>query len=87
MPIVSTAQVSYLITKLSFDMLAQEGRATLRKFVDGVPINDVDIVVTGEEFMSMVNTVPPADMTRGEDITDAVYKYAIANAGVQGSIV
>lgn len=86
MPIVATVQVSHVIVKLQFDMIEQVGKATLRKFVGGVPVNDVDVTVTGDAFMAMVNTVPAPGISRGQDITSAVYDYAVSNSGIEGSI-
>ena len=86
MPIIATAQVSYLLIKLEIDMVAQAGSATLRKFIDGNAVGDSQFTVVGQDFMALVGAQPSPNKSRGFDIADAIYEYAIANLGIEGSI-
>ena len=87
MPVVSTQTIAYVIVGLNIDMPGKRGVATLRKYVDGVPSGDIEVISEGEDFMALVGATPAPNLTRGDDITYAVYNLAIAQRLISGAVV
>jgi hypothetical protein len=86
MPVTNNTVVSYVLIKVSVDMIALEGRAVLRKFVDGNAAGDAEFTVVGTDLTALLVASPVAGKTRGFDATDAIYQYAIDHGHISGTI-
>lgn len=81
MPITKQAVVAHVLIGLHIDMLANEGRAVVRRFVDGVEAGDREFLVGGVEFAALLGVD-----NLGNKVTDAVYAHLVSAGLVEGAI-
>lgn len=86
MPVTTTKTVAYTLANVTADMEAARIVANLRWFVDGANCGTIEVIVQGDDFATLLLAAPQANKTRGDDIADLVYQYAIAHGLIEGSI-
>jgi hypothetical protein len=86
MPVVKQSTVSHVLIRLEIDMITVEAKVTLRKFIDGNAMGDMEFTVVGAEMMALLGSMPVAGRTRADDATLAVYEYAVSKGYVEGQI-
>lgn len=86
MPITSQEPVSHVLIALNIDMTTMEARATFRRFVNGNAAGDVDLVAVGADLAALLGETVTQGLTRGDDVTAAIYAYAVAKGYIVGAI-
>ena len=86
MPVTANAVVSYTLMRLTIDMEQMTGTAVLRKMVDGEVVGTVEYQAVGDDLIALLMATPDATKTRGNDVTDAVYQFAVDRGFISGTI-
>ena len=88
MPITSARSVEsvYVLANVACDMIGKRIVANLQATQDGQDAGSVGVVLEGDDFLAILGGIPAAGMTRGNDIADIVYRYAVSKGIVQGTI-
>lgn len=86
MPVSKTAVVQHYLTALFVNIEAATGAATFRRYVDGQPDVEINMMVEQTEFVPLMMAMSDPTKNRRDDITDAVYALAIARGLFQGEI-
>lgn len=86
MPIVRNAVVSHTLVNVQVDIPGAYMVATFRKDVDGQGAGFVPLRIEGPDMMNIIGAPAHADKARADDITDAVYAFAIASNAIAGEI-
>ena len=86
MPIVTTKTVSYVLANVTADMDALHVVAHLRWLVDGVDCGLIEVVAQGEDFAAILGAMPSTNKSRGDDIADVVYEFALSKGIITGNI-
>lgn len=81
MPITKQSTVSHVLIGLHIDMLSGEGRAVVRRYVDGEEAGDREFLVGGAQFAALLQKD-----SLGDKVTDAVYAYLASSGLVEGTI-
>lgn len=86
MPITSTTTESYVIGGLRVDLDSMNMDAVLTRFLNGVVIGTVMVRFDTAAFVAFISSNPTANMTRQDDLTNAIYQHAIDTGVVTGEI-
>ena len=84
MPITSQTPLLWTIQTLSIDMIAAQASVTLSGAIGSQLVGTVNFIIPEAEFLPLITAMPTAGATRQNDITEAVYAYAIAQGIVSG---
>ena len=86
MPVTANAVVSYTLMRLTIDMEQMTGTAVLRKMVDGEVVGPQTPGPLRMASIALLMATPDATKTRGNDVTDAVYQFAVDRGFISGTI-
>ena len=86
MPVTTQVTVVHILTKINVDMESMTVFAHFSRTVNGVPDGSVDFTIVGQDMIDLLNTQAVADQSLGAEITDAVYRLAIAKGMISGTI-
>jgi hypothetical protein len=90
MPITNTSAILHNLASVKIDITANAATAvtaTFVKVVDGVQQSDpVIIVITGAKVTAFFNALPSGTVSRGADIMNTLYNYAVANNLINGVV-
>lgn len=86
MPIIHTGQVQYILMSLAVDMESVSASVVFHTRINGQKVGEVGIGIPTEPLMGILAATPTAGKNRADDVTDAIYEYAISvGAIVSGS--
>ena len=86
MPIVKTSNLTHTLLEFEVDMANMYAVATFQQAVDGQAYGDVELRVEGEALQALLSATPVAGLSRADDITNAIYSYAVSIGAVEGNI-
>jgi hypothetical protein len=74
------------MTYLSVDMVAVSATATFTTLFNGAKVGEITFSIDSAALVGIIGASPVSEKSRGDDITDAVYEYAIAQGLINGVI-
>ena len=86
MPITRNTVVAYTLMIVLVDMKEISMTCTFVKTVEGEAIDKVIVRITGNEMIALLGAQGSSGKPRGNDITDAVYEYALSSGAIAGVI-
>ena len=86
MPITISGQVNYVLMNLAVDMRALSASATFDVLANGDKVGEITLGIHQADLMGILTTVPNEGKTRADDITDAIYAYAVQTGAISGAI-
>ena len=86
MPITKQSTVTHTLTRVTVDMLDGYIGAAFTRSLDGVACSVVDMRVEGAAMAALLGRNTTPGTTLANDITDAIYAYALASGVLDGVI-
>jgi len=86
MPITRNATQTFTLRSLLVDMAVPRATAAFTVSIDGTPTGEIQVTAEGADVLTLLGANPDATKTRGADMTDAVYAYAISSGALNGVI-
>lgn len=86
MPVVAPGTVAHTVLNFRLDMPTLTGIVLFQRSLDGQAIGTVELRIEGQSLAELLQAPPVPGKSRGDDITDCIYEYAIAAGVIQGSI-
>ena len=60
--------------------------AFLARYENDAFVSEVRVVASGQDFLTLLGQQPGAGLSRAEDVTQAVYQFAVDSGQVVGQI-
>ena len=86
MPISKNATINHTLMNVVVDIPGAYMLCTFRKDIDGIGQGDVVMRVDGADMLGIIGVPASGVKSRADDITDAVYEYAVSSGAIAGSI-
>ena len=86
MPVTQATNLVSTISTIHVDMGAMEMSVTFARAVDGVPVDTQKFLVAGESLAALLATQANAGQSLGDEITAAIYNYAVTNGVTAGTV-
>jgi len=86
MPILSPDPVKYILTSLSVSMIEGNMQCHLARKMGDVIIGGIDFTIAGSDMSDVIATMGSTNVSLGDAITNAIYKYAIDKNLIIGTI-
>ena len=86
MPVSKQSAITYTIHKISVDMVAGNMWVYFRRVVDTIEDGGVEMNVEGSDLVSLLSTQATSAQPLADEITLAIYNYAVAKGVITGAI-
>ena len=86
MPVTKQSTVAYTLVAITVSMTGGYVSCSFARTIDGVPVGAVDLLIEGADMVGLLGTQATAGQPLGNEITDAVYAYAISKGVIDGVI-
>lgn len=86
MPVTSQVTAVHTLTKINVDVEMGTVWCHFKRADNGIPAGTVEHTFTGQDVLDLLATTAVADQALGNEITDAVYRLAIARGVISGDI-
>lgn len=84
MPVTTPTPLLWTIQNIYIDMVAVQASVTLSGTVGTQSVGTVNFIIPEESFVPLITSLPTSGQTRQNDLTAAIYAYAIAQNIVTG---
>lgn len=87
MPVTATITqtITYVLIKFSVDMVAMTASAQFQQSTNGTPTSIFEVDIGAADLQTLLGAAPTG-ATRGADVTDAIYQYAVAHNYMSGTV-
>ncbi len=86
MPITQSTSLVSTISAIIVDMISGQMTVNFIQAVNGSPISTQQIVISGAPFLTLLETQASAGQSLSDEITAAIYNYAVSNNIIIGAI-
>ena len=86
MPITRQAVLNHTLMNIQVDMAGLFMECTFIKSMDGIDQGKVVMRIDGQNMLNIIGVPGNLQKTRGADITDAVYEFALASGAISGVV-
>ncbi|MDE2100278.1 MAG: hypothetical protein KGL39_23710 [Patescibacteria group bacterium] len=92
MPVTPAATFEWVIADVQIDMVnVQCGVSLIGQLVAGTTVTPMpnarkDFTIPTADFTTLITAMPTAGLTRQNDLTAAIYNYAVAQGYVTGAV-
>lgn len=86
MPVTQATSIVSTISTIHVDMGSMEMTVTFNRTVDGVNVDTLKFLVAGQSLATLLATQANAGQSLGDEITLAIYNYAVANQVTTGTV-
>jgi len=86
MPITTPVPLQWVINTLHVDMVNVQATVTFTGTVGTQVVGTTSFDIPQADFIPLITANPTAGMTRQNDLTTAIYAYAVAKGYVTGTV-
>ena len=86
MPVSKQSTIAFTIYKINLDMLQGTMIVTFLRTIDGAQDGTVEAFISGQEMLNLIATQATAGQPLGDEITTALYSYAVGKGLITGTI-
>lgn len=87
MPITRNVTLSSVLVTFTLDVPSMTARCLFQNFIDGNAGSTSEFTVSGADLGAIMAATPVPGKSRADDITEAVYGYAVSKGYIVGEIV
>ena len=87
MPITKSSTVTHTLMSINLDMSAMVMTVGFTKHIDGVFESNVSFQITGVDLGTLFATQAAAGQALSDEITVAIYNYAVSSGKISGDVV
>lgn len=87
MPVTATVTqtITYVLVKFSVDMVAMTAAAQFQQSINGTPAQVFEVDIGAADLQTLLGAAPTG-ATRGADVTDAIYQFAVTKGYMTGTV-
>lgn len=86
MPISRTVTLTTVLITFSLDMPTMTAHCVFQNYIDGAAASTTEFSVVGADLAKVMTAPAVVGKSRADDITDAVYEYAVAHGVIVGTV-
>lgn len=86
MPITKTSTITHTLMSLNLDMGSAVMVCGFARQIDGVLDTNIAITIAGTDFATLLATQAAAGQALSDEITVAIYNYAVAKGLITGTV-
>ena len=86
MPITQSTSLVSTISAIIVDMISGQMTVNLAQSADGLQVATKQVIISGQPFLDLLATQATAGQALGDEITLAIYNYAVSNAELSGVV-
>lgn len=87
MPITRNVTLSSVLVTFTLDVPSMTAHCLFQNYMDGNAAGTAEFSVSGAELAEIMATPAMTGKSRADDITEAIYAYAVSKGLITGSIV
>jgi hypothetical protein len=86
MPISRQVTLTTVLVTFSLDVPSMTAHCVFQNYIDGAAASTSEFDVVGADLAGVMAAAPDSTKTRADDITDAIYAYAISKHFIAGTV-